>query len=323
MRWIRPALLWGSAPTNRPFVSSPPTSGRGSREANPTGFLTLPGPLDLLDWSVGAFSGFFGAASSLVPGARTQTREFQNQLHALEWFAFACQRVPLPDRDSLHQWFERAGRIELDHRPWATEGAAYYAARAEFARGPRRGFLHEDYPEWTRTVLHTGLGLALGQLMLPYLPTERKMAEALAAFVSLVLENSQSGYEGAALEQLGVIVRHMHFGRTAEFDRLLKQGAPELREYFWHGFGRGSYLAPGNMTPWSGSGWRAIQEVSKIAPDQSARKNAISGASWAFTLVNLRTPEVMQDFMTEHGSWVQKEDAFSDGVRSEIGRAHV
>jgi len=280
------------------------------------GETSLPGPLDFLDWSVSALTGVLRAAATFVPGAVEQTREIQNQLHAVEWFAFAGQRVPLPSNESLPAWLGRVDSMDLDHRPWAAEGAAFHAARREFGKGPRRDWLHGEFPEWSLTVLHTGLGMALADLMLENIATEQKLAEALAAFTALCIVNSRPGYEGCALESIGLAARNMHSSRVPAFNRLLAQGAPELREFFWHGYGRGSYLSPANLAPWSGSGWRAIQAASAAAPDPVARRNAVSGASWAFTLVNLRTPAVMAAFLREHGEWALSEPAFADGVRS-------
>ncbi|MEQ1884897.1 MAG: hypothetical protein ABL967_07530 [Bryobacteraceae bacterium] len=285
------------------------------RQGKPSSNL-LPAALDFLGWSMGAFTGALRAASSFVPGAQVQTREIQNQFHAVEWFAFAGQRASLPADESLANWLRRTDRMDLDHRPWVTEGACFFAARREFQKGPRRGWLDHDYPEWTRTVLHTGLGLAVAELTFTNVSTDQRLAEAIAAFTALCLANSQIGYEGCALEQIGLIARHMHSSRVPAFDRMLAAGAPELRQYFWHGFGRGSYLSPGNFAPWSGSGWRTIQAVAAAAPDSLARNNAVSGASWAFTLANLRTPEVMQEFLKERGDWAKNDPAFVDGVRS-------
>lgn len=292
---------------NRPEQSGP-LSGFSA-------FDTLPW---FLNFPMGMFTGGLRLASFVLPGADSQTKEMQNQLHAVEWFALAEQRSPRPPSSSLAGWLARADSIELDHRPWTTEGIAFYAAREEFKKGPRKGWLIQDSPEWTRTVLHTGLGMALAELTLTSLPNRQKMAEAIAAFSSLCITNSQPGYEGCALESIGLYACHMHGARVQEFDRLLADGAPDLREYFWHGFGRGSYLSPGNCMPWSGSGWRAIEAASAAAPDAVARRNAISGASWAFTLVNLRTPDVMERFLKEHEAWVRREPAFADGVRSAL-----
>ena len=295
-------------------MRSPETAGPAA--GNPES--SLPGPLDFLDWSVSALTMVARAAALVVPGAAEQTREIRNQLHAVEWFAFAGQRVPLPAGESLAEWIARVDSVDLDHRPWVAEGAAFHAARREFAKGPRRGWLNGEFPEWCRTVLHTGLGMALAELTLVNISSERKRAEAVAAFVALCLSNSQPGYEGCALESIGLVARTMYAWRVPAFDRLFAEGAPELREFFWHGYGRGSYLSPANLAPWSGSGWRAIQTASAAAPDPVARRNAISGASWAFTLANLRTPAVMAAFLREHGAWATSEPAFADGVRSAL-----
>lgn len=281
------------------------------------GEITFPGPLDLLNWSVGAITGVVRAAASVVPGAAEQTQEIQNQLHAVEWFVFADERVPAP-YGGLVPWLNRIDTLEFDHRPWVAEGAGFRAARREFIKGPRCGWLHGEFPEWSLTVLHTGMGLALAELLLDNIATDQRLAEAVAAFASLCVTNSRTGYEGCALEAIGLLARNLHPSRVPAFDRLLVSGAPELREYFWHGFGRGSYLSPANLAPWSGSGWRAIQAASEAAPGGIARSNAISGAAWAFTLVNLRTPKVMSAFLREHGQWAAQEPAFADGVRSAL-----
>jgi len=144
------------------------------------------------------------------------------------------------------------------------------------------------------------------------------LIHALARFCELSIANSRPGYEGCAIEPIGLVTRTLHPHRIAEIDRIFSDAAPDLREYFWHGIGRATYFSPVNFMPWGLSGLRAIAMVRDQAPDEVARNNAVAGATWAFTLVNLRTPAVMALLLREHGGELLNDPAFANGVRSAL-----
>lgn len=279
----------------------------------------LPQPSDLLELTLGVLNDSAEMASALVGHGEQETnlREFQNKLHGLEWFGYVETRAQLPPEGSLEDWLRRVETISYDDRPWATEGIGHQSARRAWLEGNPPGRLHADLPRWSLIVLHTGMGMLAAERFMEAVVKPADLMPALARFCQHCLEHSLPGYEGCAIEPIGLVARTLHSQRIDEIDRIFAGAAPDLREYLWHGIGRASYFSPVNFMPWGLSGMRAITTVQEQAPDPIASNNAVAGASWAFTLVNLRTPEVMQLLLKQHGELLDN-PAFVNGVRSAL-----
>jgi hypothetical protein len=280
----------------------------------------IPRPSDAMELTLGMLGASAQAMSVFLPRGPQEASllEFQNKVHALEWFAYVDSRAGLDGRASLADWLQLVQALNLDDRAWAAEGLGYHAARRAWLGGELQGRLQAELPQWSLIVLHTGMGMFLAERILEQVVSNGQLLEALGRFCSLCLANSKPGYEGCAVEQLGLVARTLHPRKIPEIDRILHENSPDLREYLWHGVGRALYFSPANFLPWGNSGRRAIDMAQDEAGDEGARKNAVAGASWAFTLVNLRTPEVMERFLKEHGANLLAEPAFVDGVRSAL-----
>ncbi len=85
-------------------------------------------------------------------------------------------------------------------------------------------------------------------------------------------------------------------------------------EFFWHGAGRAMYFSPMYMLPGL-SPWDA---ASVEPPNETARRNARAGVAWAFTIVNVRQPEIASNFLVNRVSEIEGNDAFTDGVYSAL-----
>ena len=280
----------------------------------------LPQPSDLLNLTLGMLGDSAEMASALVTGrqAETNLREFQNKLHGLEWFGYVLPRAQLRDDAPLDDWLRRIELLNYDDRPWAAEGAGYQAARRAWLAGNIGRYLREDLPSWSYIVLHTGLGMLVGERIMERIVKPGDLIQSLARFCQLCLAHSRPGYEGCAVEPIGLVARTLHPHRIPEIDRIFADIAPDLRDYFWHGIGRAAYFSPVNFMPWGLSAMRAIANAREQAPNEPARNNAVAGAAWAFTLVNLRTPDVMSLLLREHGGELLADSAFANGVRSAL-----
>ncbi|HXJ43911.1 MAG TPA: hypothetical protein VNH18_31790, partial [Bryobacteraceae bacterium] len=127
-------------------------------------------------------------------------------------------------------------------------------------------------------------------------------------------ENSLPGYFGPTAESLGLCCRTWYGHLLPQVSRRLAVLDPEASEYFWHGAGRSMYFSPLNMFPGSPPWFAAESEP----PDDISRRNARSGAAWAFTVVNCQTPEVIAYFLSRKGDQVAGNDAFAEGVFSTL-----
>jgi hypothetical protein len=55
------------------------------------------------------------------------------------------------------------------------------------------------------------------------------------------------------------------------------------------------------------------------APDATARANVLAGLGWAFTVVNMRQPELMTRLLlAPHGAALEAQSGFANGVASSI-----
>lgn len=206
---------------------------------------------------------------------------------------------------------------------WAVEGLGHDYAMTFWGKGrPVRGILTDVspgvLPAKSLTMMHAGLGLAFAQQLMntitPYSHPD-EIRRVLHEFVTLVDENSRRGYEGAAYESLGLVTRFWHSQMIGVVDEGLREVAPHTLGYFWHGVGRSLYFLPLYFVPGLLSAWQAVE---REAPHELALHNMTAGLAWATTIVNVRQPEIMENFVKIHGERVSRTPAFTNGLMSTL-----
>lgn len=206
---------------------------------------------------------------------------------------------------------------------WAVEGLGHLYAMTFWGKGrPIRGILRDDraraLPAKSLTMMHAGIGLGFAQQLMntitPYSPPD-KVSRVLTEFITLVDENSRDGYRGAAYESLGLVTRFWHSQMVSTIDERLREVAPHALGYFWHGVGRSLYFLPLYFVPGLLSPWLAIE---REAPHELALHNMTAGLAWAKTIVNIRQPEIMENFLRNEGERVARTPAFTNGVMSTL-----
>jgi len=212
--------------------------------------------------------------------------ELLNKLDAFTCFSYADQF----DLTTLDPY----------RRLWVTEGHGYM--RAESA-------LHGRILDSDLIPLHTGMGLAFACRAMKTNATTR---EKIGIFLELCDRHALDGYGGACYEALGLVVRNLYPESVAP---CLENLTEELRQYFWHGVGRGIYFIPTNLSPLTSAPWRPARMAKREPPDETGRLNAIAGLVWAVTLVNIRNPEILDLFRRHHGSELPV-SACQDGICS-------
>lgn len=235
--------------------------------------------------------------------------------------------IPSEGKDfNLGQLIEAAYALGAYPDLWAVEGLGHDYTMTFFplwGKGqPVRGILTDEraraLPAKSLTMMHAGLGLAFAEQLLsritPYSPAA-DIRCVLHEFIQLVNDNSRKGYEGAAYESLGLVTAFWHPQMVKVVERHMWEVEPEAVSYFWHGVGRGFYFLPIFFVPGLLSPWLAIE---REAPHELARLNMIAGLAWATTIVNVRQPQIMENFLKYQGDQVSKTPAFSDGVISSL-----
>jgi hypothetical protein len=176
------------------------------------------------------------------------------------------------------------------------------------------------------TMLHAGIGMAFAQHLMKtvnHLSPPAEIRQVIREFIQLCRDNSQPGFEGAALESLGLISRHGMFYGDTQPTRMVQIISDELATldeqvygYFWHGVGRATYFLPINFIPGYGSISHAAEMIRRIAPDDTALRNAVAGLAWGVTMVNVRNPEIMEHWISRQKDQLAENDALTNGVIS-------
>ncbi len=174
-------------------------------------------------------------------------------------------------------------------------------------------------------MLSGGLGLAFAEHVLGELSPGSSAAaarRALEHFVDLCRANSAPRHLDSAIESLGLDARCFFPDLVPVLERgLLAQGDPALHRFFWHGAGRALYFVPVNFIPGYGSLWHAVRMARREAPSEAARHAALAGLSYAFIMVNMTQPAVLEGPLRDHGEELRG-TAYADGVAAAIAMRH-
>jgi hypothetical protein len=178
------------------------------------------------------------------------------------------------------------------------------------------------------TMLHAGIGMSFAQHWMKtvnHLSPIADIRHVLTQVIALCHENSRPGYEGAALESLGLITQNGQFYNETRPDEMVQIVSRELQdvdseafEYFWHGVGRAHYFLPIHFVPGYGSIWHAFRMIQQAVPSLHAWLNAIAGLAWGVTMVNIRHPQIVANLLRYHGADLAADDGFANGVASGV-----
>jgi hypothetical protein len=177
-------------------------------------------------------------------------------------------------------------------------------------------------------MLHAGIGMSFAQHWMKtvnHLSSPADIRPVLGQITALCRDNSRPGYEGAALESLGLITQNGQFYNETRPDQMVQIVSrelahidPEAFEYFWHGVGRAHYFLPIHFVPGYGSTWHAVRMLRQAVPNERAWLNAIAGLAWGDTMVNIRHPQIVANLPQHHGAQLAADDGFANGVASSL-----
>ncbi|HVT60567.1 MAG TPA: hypothetical protein VHR45_19495 [Thermoanaerobaculia bacterium] len=211
---------------------------------------------------------------------------------------------------------------------WAIEGLGHDYAKSFFQQGiAPHGILSvektPDLPAESLTMLNAGIGLAFAENRLqglaatPYEEVRRRVAEVVA----LCRDNVRPGYFGAAVEQIGLYPNVFNSQVLRPVERAIREVAPEVLGFFWHGVGRSTYFKPINFLPCSD--WQLFESLRRQAPDEPARLSAHAGVAWAYTLLNQQKPQIMAELLIgPHGAALARDGGFVNGLQSALIMRH-
>lgn len=209
---------------------------------------------------------------------------------------------------------------------WAVEGMGQYYTNLYWQlHGPPKGLLLErnaPVPEKSLLMLHAGMGLYFANYLLgagsPTLVTGSSPAEfrwVVEQFVKLARDNAREGYLGPVIESLGLVTRDFYSGWVPIMDNALRQVAPELLGYYWHGVGRALYFSRRYFLPVLSTVWTGVDAEAEAASEQ---ESTMAGLAWAVVLVNMRQPEIMEGVLRTYIQDSPLQSGFANGVASSL-----
>lgn len=265
-------------------------------------------------------------------------QEIRNKITVFRLVLQIPDRLKLPDEPpypELTQIIEDAYDMEDYPALWAVEGVGHWYGSTYYDRGEvPHGILKDDrlnrLPEKSFTMLNAGIGMAIAQHWIKqvnHLSPVADIRHVLGEITTLCRDNATPGFEGAALESLGLITQNGQFYDDARPDEMVQIVGRELQEigdqeafeYFWHGVGRAHYFLPINFLPGYGSIWHAWEMIREATEhNETAWLNAIAGLAWGATMVNIRHPKIIANVVKHHGNDLAIDDGFANGVASSL-----
>jgi hypothetical protein len=252
--------------------------------------------------------------------------EFQNKLEAFSLFEHVDYALSLGPSSSLSlsHLVARVATLDPSISVWATEGVGHYFADRYLANHNEPHALIScpdslGLPQASLVPLNAGLGLALAEWLLDTANSERPIdSRVIATFVGLCRNNCSPGYEAVGFEALGLAARSLHPHLISPIDALLSSDYPDLFEYFWHGVGRALYFSPTQFLPLCSKPWQGFDMSVQEPPHAAGRRNAVAGFVWALTLVNIRNPEIVAEFLDRNAAHLPEPQTFGNGLCSAL-----
>ncbi len=264
--------------------------------------------------------------TQFIPGSsnRRAWQEFQNKLRAFYFFEHADSVLDLPRDRRVNdvEVVRRLACLEVADSIWAAEGfGRHYTNSHHRDQSSTRPWLTDTFARTARQYLvpfHSGMGLAFADSWLNSTRGGAVERSELQEFLFLCRTNARDEFVGAVYENLGLACRTQYPEMVRGIDELLTVLDPAIAAFFWHGVGRALYFLPTGFFPNAGLISRALQRAQEEPPHDLGRSNATAGVAWALTLVNMRQPKIMEDFLKNYGPWLSEGEAFANGVQSAL-----
>lgn len=223
----------------------------------------------------------------------------------------------------LDTFVNRAYSMDHFSSLWAVEGLGRAYGTRFFQQGMTpKGILRQEntayLPSKALLMLHAGIGMSFAKhtfLQTTAHTPHTEIRRQVHRIIQLCEDNSRPGYVIPAYEALGLVVRTFNPDLQTIVDTILKEDAPHLRGYFWHGCGRALYFRLINWPPCSIT--RVFEQAEAESHDDPSLRSAYAGAALAFLMVNQRNPEVLDELLIQpYGEHLSKNPGFINGIAS-------
>jgi hypothetical protein len=278
------------------------------------------------------------AQSSLTISALTTQRALYAKQAENSRYIFVLVRnnpehlgIPETGEFDLAHFMDRAYGVGDFENIWTVEGLGHvYAQRTWLVKWDMSPEAHgilvdgqaASIPEKALTMMHAGLGLAFAESLMKQLTPDSSAQETervLRTFIRMCHNNARPGYVGCALESLGLVTRCFNYAMVPLVQKILADVDETAWEFFWRGAGRALYFSPGHIMQPLYSPWIAAEQE---APNEKALRILQAGISWPTNIVNMRSPEIVEDMVRLYGGVSTDQDAaIAHGVAASTAMA--
>lgn len=264
-------------------------------------------------------------AAEATMGRDESTRQAKNTRYVFTLVRNNPEKLGIPKTGEfdLATYMDKAYDIGDFENIWTVEGLGHvYTQRVWKLKWNLSEDAHDimsegqaaHMPAKSLTMMHAGLGLGLAESLLRQLTIDSSTKDTervVKLFIKLCHNNSREGYEGCALESLGLVTRVFNYPMVDKVQKVLADLDDRAWQFFWRGAGRALYFTPGHMLQPLYSPWIAAEEE---APNDRALDILKAGISWPTNIVNMRHPEIFEDVIKRHGKDEEKHGTIAHGV---------
>jgi hypothetical protein len=231
--------------------------------------------------------------------------------------------IPHTGEFDLSLFMDRAYGIGDFENIWTVEGLGHvYSQRTWLLKWDMSPDAHgilidgqaAAIPEKALTMMHAGLGLAIAESLIKQLTPDspaKEVERVLRTFIRMCNNNARPGYVGCAMESLGLVTRCFNYQMVPLVQKVMADLDETAWEYFWRGAGRALYFSPGHLVQAVYSPWIAAEQE---APNDRALKILQAGIAWPINIVNMQTPEIVEEMITRQALAPERRDSIAHGV---------
>jgi hypothetical protein len=246
--------------------------------------------------------------------------ESDNKISTIETVEFT--HLFLGKDASVPELIAKIQSIEPFRALWLAEGLGQVLGRRAMARDENaRDLLSTgegaQVPENMRLMVHAGLCLALARHAYDKLgpnPTRAQIRDAVGRIAERARQNLLPGYSGIGYEAWGMVTQFFYRRLLSTVIETMEEIDPQHAPFLWHGVGRACYFI--DFMPRWNEPWPAFPLIDQMVVSGVSRHNLLAGLAAGMTIVNMKTPVILEAIVRERIAPLYSGDraAFGQGV---------
>jgi predicted unusual protein kinase regulating ubiquinone biosynthesis (AarF/ABC1/UbiB family) len=248
------------------------------------------------------------------------TREFVNILTAVRHFGAIDVEDLIQLNESTLPTIQALRVVDPYYALWAMEGWGFSIARgnSDVQKNKMGSSLEVTFSvethDWAAVLV--GQSLACARQLLLREPLS--ISSVVSSFLEACSLRCPPSCAGVAAEALGFAVRTLRPDSEQDVATALAEQCRVFLPFFWHGVGRAIYFLFPRILEENSARWISLTRAIVGIESSLAKNNLLAGFAWPLFLVNIRHPEILAHFLSEHGVGLLHEDGFVHGMSTAI-----